>query len=438
MPSLGADMEEGTVAEWRVAPGDRVTKGDIVALVETDKAVIDVEVFETGVVEELLVEVGARVPVGTVLAHIGTGAEPVAEPSAPAPVPTTAKAEAEAEVAPLVPTGGKGRHHASVVLSPLVRHLADELDVQTTRLPGSGPGGRITREDVERAGRHRHRATPRARRLAGAAGVDTASLTGTGPGGAVVGRDVPAAAGAAAAATPEDRAAEAAATRRRATRSSIARTMLRSWTEIPHFRLTSVIDVEPTLEWLAEHNAELPPAQRIVPAAALLRATAVAAARVPGLNGWWIDGELRRSPTVDVGTVVSLREGGLVTPTVRGADQLGVDEVMEVLRGLVDRARRGGLRSSDMAEASLTVTNLGDRGADEVHGIIHPPQVALVGFGRVIPRPWAHGDQVVVRRCVATTLAADHRAVDGHPGSRFLHALETALAAPERSMGGPT
>lgn len=477
MPSLGADMEEGTLVEWRVGVGDHVTRGDVVAVVDTDKAAIDVEVFATGVVEELLVPEGARVPVGTPLARIGDGTgapeetpapaeptvqpEPVVQPeplSTPQPesVPTPRSGPAPestptppAEPAPRfdpstqptpdpVPVGGVGRHHASVVLSPLVRRLADDLAVDTGILHGTGPGGRITRDDIERAGHHRHRATPRARRLAREHDFALDGVTGTGPRGTIRAGDIerlttrrpetehrP----------PEPAHASSGEDRQRAARSAIARTMERAWREIPHYRLSSTIDLEPTLGWLEDLNVQRPPRERILPAAALLRATALAATEVPELNGWWTEDAVRPGDVVDLGTVVSLRRGGVVTPTIADAAGLGIEETMEALRRLVAAARSGGLRSSDMVEASITVTNLGDQGADEVHGVIRPPQVALVGFGRIRPRPWADGSTVGVHRSVIATLAADHRASDGRTGSRFLHMLERALSDPDRLLG---
>lgn len=216
--------------------------------------------------------------------------------------------------------------------------------------------------------------------------------------------------------------------------------MERAWQdEIPHYRLSSTIDLEPTFGWLEGFNAQRPPRERgPSPAAALLRATALAASEVRELNGWWIDDAVRTADVVNLGTVVSLRSGGVVTPTIADAAELGIEETMAALRRLVTGARSGGLRSSDMVEASITVTNLGDQGAEEVHGVIRPPQVALVGFGRIRARPWAEGTTVGVHRSVVATLAADHRASDGRTGSRFLHALEHALRDPGRLCGPHT
>lgn len=475
MPSLGADMTEGTLVEWRVSVGDHVTKGDVVAVVDTDKAAIDVEVFATGVVEEILVTEGTRVPVGTPLARIGagdvthdtdattneppasatddsvaaeaspvSGASPFASDATPEPTSRPEPPQPQPSDQPTpdpVPVGGFAHRHASMVLSPLVRQLADDLSVDTGLVRGTGPGGRITRDDIERAGRHRHRATPRARRAAREAGVDLDAATGTGPHGTIRAGDVERLAGRRPGTerrAPEPGSSPDDLDRRQAARLSIARTMERAWREIPHYRLSSTVDLEPTLRWLEALNSQRPPQNRVLPAAALLRATALAATEVHELNGWWTDDALHPSETVDLGTVVSLRSGGVVTPTIADAAGLGIEDTMAALRRLVAAARSGGLRSSDMTQASMTVTNLGDQGADEVHGVIRPPQVALVGFGRIRPRPWVVDDAVEVHRSVIVTLAADHRASDGRTGSRFLHMLERALSDPDRLLGATT
>ena len=374
MPTLGADMEEGTLVEWRVRPGDQVSRGQIIALVDTDKATIDVEVFESGVVDSLLVDEGATVPVGTPLARIVAVGDAPHAPAPPEPVATPAAAPPvePRSTATSTTTAPMPDHH---VTSPLVRHRADQLGVDLDRVVGTGHGGRVTRDDVEHAaqGQPRHRASPRARRLAAERSIDLTGVTGSGPGGRTIARDV------AATTSP-------AATTRRPTgpsgaRAATARAMERSNREIPHYHLRSTVDLEPALSRLDQHNSGRTPADQVIPAAVLLAAVAAAARRVPEVNGSWVDAELVTSATVDLGTVVSLRGGGLLTPTIQGADRMTLDRLMERLRELVDRSRSGGLRASDLAPASLTVTNLGDRGADVVHGVIHPPQVALVGFG---------------------------------------------------------
>lgn len=387
MPVLGADMEAGTIVEWRVAVGDAVRHGDIIAVVDTDKSTIEVEVFEDGVVEELLVPPGVEVPVGTPLARLrGPGA-----PAEPAMVTAPATA-APVEAGP----------------ARLGERPTDEVFV---------------------------RASPMARRDAAVAGVDLVELVGSGPGGAVVARDVATAAASrppepgAPEVVPETRSAEA--PRRRAEmRRAVGALMARSAREIPHYYLATTVDLGATTEWLRETNAQRPVAARVLPAAVLFRAVAVAARQVPVMNGVWTDAFVP-SEAVHLGVAVSLRGGGLIAPAIRDADQMGVDELMASLRAVVQRARAGILRSSDFTDPTITVTNLGDQGVDEVYGVIYPPQVALVGFGRVVDRPWAKDGLLGVRPVVRATLAADHRASDGIEGARFLAAIEHLLQSPE-------
>ncbi|MCX5739947.1 MAG: 2-oxo acid dehydrogenase subunit E2, partial [Proteobacteria bacterium] len=276
-------------------------------------------------------------------------------------------------------------------------------------------------------------ATPLARRIAQSLGVDVAAVEGTGPGGAVTRADVeriaspPRAAVAPAAPAPQPadlRAARA--------RQAMAAAMARSKREIPHYYLTTRIDLSRALGWLATENARRAVADRLLPAVLLLRAVALAAREVPEMNGFFVDGALRPAACVHLGVGVSLRQGGLVAPTLRDADTKDVTVVMRELSDLVARTRTGVLRSSELGDATLTVTNLGDQGAESVHGVIYPPQVALVGFGRIAEQPWAHEGVLGVRPVVVATLAADHRASDGHRGSRFLAALDRLLQAPEK------
>jgi pyruvate dehydrogenase E2 component (dihydrolipoamide acetyltransferase) len=400
MPSLGADMEAGTIVEWRVKPGDVVHRGDIVAVIDTEKSTIDVEVFEDGVIEEILVPEGENVPVGTVLAR----------------------------VAPQTPS-------AAPVTSPVVRHLARDLGVDIAEVSGSGKGGTITRADVERAGAERVRSSPLARRRARQEGVDLAAVHGTGPEGAVTAADVKAATPADA--TPPERApsdtdTRPALDRQAAMRGAIASLMARSKREIPHYYLSTMIDMSAALAWLGDANASRPVTERMLPAALLLKAAALAAREVPDVNGFWVDDAFRPSPSVHLGVAIALRQGGLLAPAIHDADRLALVELMQRLRDLVNRARTGSLRSSEMSDPTITVTNLGDQGVESVFGVIYPPQVALVGFGRIVERPWARQGMVGARPSVTATLSADHRASDGHRGAVFLSTIDRLLQEPDQ------
>lgn len=429
MPSLGADMESGRVVAWHVGPGDHVTRGDVVAEVDTDKAVIDVETFQTGTVERILVPLGERVPVGTPLALIAEDAgspvapapqvvAPVAVPperpprAAPAPVSPTAGVSAPVTPPPTA-TGGA----AGVRASPLARRHAASLGVDLALVPGSGPGGAVTTADVEHfaaSGPGRPAPSRQGRPAPSGQGSPGAPPTGAPPAG-----------------TQEAVAPLAGADRQAALRRAVATSMARSKREIPHYYLSTEIDMSTAVRWLTEHNATRPVTSRVLPAAVLLKATALALREAPDLNGFWQDGAFVPADHVHLGVAVALRGGGLVAPAIHDADRLSLAELMAALQDLVRRARSGGLRSSEMADPTVTVTNLGDQGVDVVLPVIHPPQVAIVGFGRVRERPWAADGMVGARPTVTAGLAADHRVTDGHRGALLLSALDRLLQRPE-------
>ena len=214
-------------------------------------------------------------------------------------------------------------------------------------------------------------------------------------------------------------------------REAIGALMARSKREIPHYYLQLEIDMSRALEWLHEANLDRGVEDRLLPSALLLRAVAKAVLEMPEMNGFWIDGAFQPGHGVHLGVAVSLRGGGLIAPALHDADQMDLDEIMAGVRDLVQRARVGRLRSSEMSDPTLTITNLGDRGVDLVHGVIYPPQVALVGFGAIRDRPWAADGMLGVHPIVTATLAADHRASDGHAGGRFLTLIDRQLQKPE-------
>ena len=415
MPSLGADMDAGTIIEWRVRPGDHVQRGDIVAIVDTDKSEIDVEVFEDGIIDELVVEPGREVPVGTVLARISSAGAPVrAKASSSQATAASATTPARKRQAP---AREPRRRRAAALAGPAA---------PTAPRPLAGTAARTAFV----------RASPLARKKADALGIDLAGVLGSGPGGAVVVADVapvaPVAPPVAHAAAPLPAEASTASTDRRASmRQAIGTLMSRSKREIPHYYLATTIDLAAATAWLSEHNGERPLAERLLPAALLLKATALGARDTPGVNGFWADGGFKPASAVHLGVTVSLRGGGLVAPAIHDADTLTLDALMQALRDLVGRARSGRLRSSEMADPTITVTNLGDQGVEEVFGVIYAPQVALVGFGKIVERPWAAAGMLGVRPVVRTTLAGDHRVTDGHDGARFLATIDRLLQTPE-------
>ncbi len=406
LPSLGADMDVGTVVEWCVAVGDRVERGDVVAIVSTEKSDIDVEAWDSGVVSEFVAPIGEEIGVGEPLLILATD-EPreAAELPPPHDGPEQPKQEGPRPATPPSPA--------------VPSHTAQP------RLHDRQPGD---------AARHRAIASPLARRIAAERDISLDDLRGSGPGGAIVAADLPAETASAGTdpvpATTERVAAPQTAETVNPMRRIIGERMTRSNHEIPHYYLEREIDMAAAMQWLADHNDGLPITERVVPAALLACAVSSAAKAVPQLNGTWIDGHFVASEGVDLAVAISLRSGGLVTPTVVGAEALDADQMMETMRDMVTRARKGQLRGRWMTAASITITNLGDNGADRVDGIIFPPQIALVGFGRISDRPWVVDGDVVARPIVTASLAADHRATDGADGSKFLAAVANALEHP--------
>ncbi len=406
MPSLGADMETGKLVEWLVQPGDTVSRGDIVAVVETQKGAIEIEIFEDGVVRKLLAELDQEIPVGSPLAEIGTPGE-----ATTADTPYVASTEPEPADAP-----------PQLVTSPAaaVRPRA------APKAPSaSGPSST-----------NAPRASPAARSLAAERAVDLAGMSGTGPDGAIILADVELAAGVAAA-PPEPSGAEAPRSAARqgldlaAMREAIAAAMTRSKREIPHYYLAHEIDLQPASDWLRSRNAGRGPQDRVLMGALLVKAVAVAAADTVGLSGHFENGNFDLGSTVNVGVAVALRGGGLVAPAIQDTSARSLDEVMAAMRDLVARARAGRLRSSEMTDGTITVSSLGEKGVDAMTGVIYPPQVALVGFGA--PRSCARvlNGAVTARTVVTATLAADHRVSDGRRGAQFLLKIEEALKNPE-------
>lgn len=401
MPSLGADMETGKLVEWLAAPRQRVKRGDIVALVETQKGLFEIEVFEDGIMGEPLVAAGQTVPVGTVLVLIDTGMAKVAatevraEPIAGKTIEPAPTIQAQ-ETAPKQQPASSER----VACSPSARRLAMELGVDLATVQGTGPRGAIQRSDIEAA--------------AQATTIAPAQV---------------------AAAPPEPQAASVkpatGQTAASGMRQAIAAAVSRSNREIPHYYLETEIDLSRPLQWLEAENSKRSIRERILPVVLLLKATAKALRDVPELNGFWLDDRLQVQPDIHIGCAIALRTGGLISPAIHHVDRLQLGELMQALADLIERTRAGRLRGSEISDATVSVTNLGDRGVKTVFGVIYPPQVALIGLGKIDERPWAENGMLGVRRCVTATLAADHRATDGHQGAMFLDSLNRHLQQPE-------
>ena len=381
-PSLGADMDEAKLLEWKVKPGDAVKKGQVVAIVDTSKAAVDVEIWQEGTLFELLVEPGETVPVGTVLAVLleeGETAEtaqrvrreaPPAKPAAPAAVPPPQPRAG-------APAAGRRR------VSPAARKHAEELGVDIDAVAGSGPEGAVTLEDVARA----------------AAGAGAA--------------------------------AKAAADKQAEMRRAIAAAMSRSKREIPHYYLSETVPMRRARDWLSAANERRPITERLLMPVLQLKAVALALKKFPDMNGFFRDGAFQPAPAAHIGVAISLRQGGLVAPAIHDVGEKSLEQLMRELTDLVKRARAGSLRSSEMSDPTITVTNLGEQGVEAVYGVIYPPQVALASFGRIAERAWVEEGGLKALPVVTASLAADHRVSDGHRGALFLAEVRELLQHPE-------
>ncbi|WP_367754203.1 dihydrolipoamide acetyltransferase family protein [Flavobacterium sp. WC2430] len=386
MPSLGADMEDGTLIEWKIKPGDKVQRGDIIAEVETQKGLIEIEVFDEGTVSELLVKEGSKVPIGTVMALIqssktaldqneekiikekGIDLQPIEEK-------TTAQIPVKEEI------------RMAIKASPLARRIAEENNISLSQIKGTGPEGAITREDVEQFILQNKQ--PKTAILTDKSNVQTVAI-----------------------------------------RAATAAAMSKSNREIPHYYLEKKIDVTKTLSWLKELNKNRAVEQRLLPVVLFLKAVAQSLKDFPDLNAIWDNG-LQPKKDINIGFVVALRTGGIMVPALHEVDLKNCDEIMETLNDIIPRARALKLRSSDLSDSTITITNIGEGGADSVYGIIYPPQVAIIGFGAIAEYPFAENGMIGIRSTVSVTLAGDHRATDGLTGSRFLQTINKHLQNPE-------
>ncbi|MDE1943077.1 MAG: 2-oxo acid dehydrogenase subunit E2 [Betaproteobacteria bacterium] len=353
LPALGADMTQGKLLEWKVKPGDAVTRGQVVAVVDTSKAAVDVEIWQEGTVAQLLVRPGETVPVGT----------PMARLLVPGELPASRRR-----------------------VSPAAKQRATALGIVVDEVSGTGPEGAVTLEDVERTAAS---AVPPVAR----------------------------------AASPTGKVADM--------RAVIGAAMSRSKREIPHYYLGESIPMARAQAWLESFNAGRPLPERLLMALLPIKAVALALQKFPEFNGFYRNGTFEAGTGIHVGVAIALRQGGLVAPALHDVADKPLPTLMQELSDLVLRARNATLRSSELSDATVTVTNLGDQGVESVFGVIYPPQVALVGLGRVSLQPWVEGESVQALPVMRATLSADHRVSDGHRGGLLLSEVRERLQHPE-------
>lgn len=387
MPSLGADMEDGILREWKVKPGDTVKRGDIIASVEVQKGNIDIECFDDGTITKLLVSENEKVPVGIVMALIQPINEHLTSKETTIPLIKTKRDET---VIPDIKQETKTEAiltdnitTTAIKATPLAKRIAAENQIDISTLKGSGDEGAITKEDVEKAINERT-VLPVISHLTPAENI----------------------------------------------RLAVAAAMSKSNREIPHYYLEKKIDVTKALAWLTEQNAQRPIQQRLLQVVLFLKASARALRDVPELNAVWENG-LQKKEGIHIGFVVSLKGGGIMVPAIHDVDKKSLDEIMASLNDLIPRARALKLRSSELSDSTITMTSLGEGGADKVYGVIYPPQVAIIGVGGILKEIMALNGENREHAYIYATLAGDHRATDGLTGSKFLAAFHHYLQQPE-------
>ena len=389
MPSLGFDMTEGKLANWLKKEGDRVEKGQAIAEIETEKATVEIQASESGVMQKIIVPAGQTVPVGTILAMITS-------PPTPLPPPP-----------PGPPGGGGGGRGGGV---------------------GGGGGGGWWGG----GGEARIKASPLARRMAQEAGLDLAQIKGTGPGGRIMERDIQTAAVQPPPPAPPPKSGEGrgAPAPLNKMRQAIARRMTESKTTVPHFYVTVEINMAEALKMREQLNAIAADADKVSVNDLVIAAAAKILLQFPNFNASYRDGALEKHPQINIGIAVAL-DDGLITPVLRDADKKSLKQIAAESKALNERARNNKLRADDIGGGTFTISNLGMFGVDEFIAIINPPEAAILAVGAAIKRPIvAAKDELKIAPMMKVTISVDHRVADGAQAARFLQALTTLLENP--------
>ena len=444
MPKMGDTMEEGKILRWIKHEGDAVQKGEALAEIETEKVNIEAEAFASGVLRKILAQEGETVPVGAPIALIGAADEPLpaeasgkgAQPEkaeqatqqagannaangatpAPAPARATGAAVAEPGAEPAETTANGGR----VFISPLARHIAAEHNLDVTRIQGTGPGGRIIRDDVQ-AYLASPQGAPAAQPMQPAQAPQAQPTQPAQP-------VQPAISPVPAAAPGEEVRAEPLSTMRK----TIARRLQQSMQTAPHFYVTVAIETNRLGEMrtsINEYAAGLPNPVKVSYNDLIVKAVAMALANMPEVNVSFDGEQLLFKSHINVGVAVAM-ESGLIVPVIRDADKRGVLDIARESRRLADAARSGKLKPEEFSGGTFTVSNLGMYDVEEFTAVINPPESAILAVGSIVPTPVVRDGQVVVRDIMKVTLSVDHRALDGATAARFLQELKRLLEQP--------
>jgi pyruvate dehydrogenase E2 component (dihydrolipoamide acetyltransferase) len=402
MPLLSPSMTEGTLVKWIKKEGDAVKSGEVIAEVETDKATMDLEAFDSGILRKILVAAGARVPVQTRIGIIGTKDEKIDESAPAAPAPTAAPAEAKAE---------KKEEPKPAPASP------------APSLAAASNGGRI-------------KASPLAKKIAQAEGVSLATLSGTGPGGRIVKKDVlgaPKGGSGGSSIYARGPVAKEGSTKLTTMRSVIAKRLLESKTTIPHFYLEIEVDAGPLLNLRAQLNdtlGKLNPPVKLSLNDFVLKAAAEAVRRVPAVNASFEVDSIRQFPDVQLSFAVAIAEG-LITPIIREAQNKSLIQISAEAKSLAAKAREGKLKPEEFQGGTFTLSNLGMLGIDRFSAIINPPQAAILAIGNIVKKPVVGpNDEIVVGHRQSITLSCDHRVIDGAVGAAYLKELRELIEKP--------
>ncbi len=409
MPRLSDTMEEGTLGRWLKQEGEVIQKGDVIAEIQTDKANMELEAFQTGVLERILVQEGETVPVGDPIAVIGSGDGSPTSQGAPRqaePAPATQTPEptqSPQAVSPQQAPASTSRQGGRIKASPLARRLAQELGVDLAQLRGTGPNGRIDRDDVQKAARS---APPVQSPVTEAPAVTHAPPVAT-------------------SAQPTVTVGE---TRRLSRMENIiAQRMLQSKTQVPHFYVTAELNMKKAIALREELNAL--GGQKISFNDMIVRACALVLGSNARANGSFVEGGIRSNPQVNVGFAVTI-EGGLVVPVVRDADKKSLRQIAAESRDLIAKARDNKLSTEELSGGTFTVSNLGMYGVDEFIAIINQPESAILAVGAITEQPVVEGGQIVVGHRMRVTLSSDHRILYGSHAAEFLQQLRRLLENP--------
>ena len=448
MPQLGYDMREGTVVRWIKREGDEVVANEVIAEIETDKAVVEFKPTTGGVLRRIVASEGEAVPVGELIAVIGDADEALPDDLA-GPAVASPEPEVPPEPAPAPAPVPAAAPAGEVRASPIARRLARERGVDLATVTGTGPGGRIVEADVlaaadaaiSAAEAGRVLASPLARRLAREQGIDLAAVTGTGPGGRIVEADVNAAAAALAAAPPVPEPAPAAAPpptpapegAERADlsrmRQAIASVTSGSKREAPHFYVAADIDMTAAMALRRDINDELPASSRVSVNDLIVKASALAIGKHPKFNSFYRGDYLQMNSSINVGIAIAL-ESGLIVPGIPECENKTLAQIAAASRDLIDRANNGRLQAEEYTGTTYSVSNLGMFDVDSFTAIIFPPHAAILAVGAVKEQPVARDGQIAIAEIMKATLSVDHRVADGAEAAQFLMEIKRLLEKP--------